>query len=121
MNDSGFNGYITIPGDTYKIVIWYGMDLTHLEDDNVDVFVKFNNDDKYTATFVSVANIHTLMKNHQTSGECCHGLYLWIADMIIVQDCSAEVIQKTVEGLIADGEFYLAFSKIEKDENKKNE
>lgn len=97
----------------YQITIMYGDDVSHLEDDNVDVYVEIENGDTYVGTFVSIANVHSLMKKFQKTGECCHGLYLWISDMIIVQDCTQDVIRKTIADLVQTNELACALLKVE--------
>ena len=53
------------------------------------------------------------MKDYRKTGECANGSYFWTSDMLIVQKLTEQTICKTVENLLADGEFESVFSKNE--------
>jgi hypothetical protein len=79
---------------------------------NVDVVVEFGDGKRYTATFFTMDNIAQLMARYRSTGENAGGLYFWAAEMIIVNELSRDVITRTVEALLADGDFYRAFVEI---------
>jgi hypothetical protein len=81
--------------------------------DNVDVEVTLAEGGRFGATFFTLESVHRLFQKNRVTGECAGGLYLWAADMILVDLLTTEVIQKTVEDLLATGEFFSAFSRFD--------
>ena len=53
------------------------------------------------------------MKHCKKTGECAKGLYFWASDMLIVQELTEQTICKTIDNLLAAGEFASVFSKNE--------
>jgi hypothetical protein len=90
---------------------WIG-DRTQIDpdDDNVDIFVKFESGSKYVATFFTLKNLATLLSRYRRTGECANGLYFWNSDMIVVERLTDEVVAATVSDLMVSGEFAAAFS-----------
>jgi hypothetical protein len=82
--------------------------------DNVDVEVTLADGSRFGATFFTVKNVERLFQKNRATGECAGGIYLWAANMILVQQLTREVIQKAVEDLLDNDEFYSAFSKFGK-------
>jgi len=76
---------------------------------NLDIHVKFNNGSKYVATFFTLKNIQSLFEKNKKTGECSSGTYFWASDMILITELSSENILKTVQDLIEQGEFEMAF------------
>lgn len=81
-------------------------------DDNVDVEVKFSDGSRFTATFFTVENIRSLFAKNKSTGECSKGKYLWATEMILVERLDRETMEDTITGLIRDGEFEDAFTKV---------
>lgn len=77
--------------------------------DNVDVEVQLHDGRRFVATFFTLRNLESLFEKNKRSGECRSGTYLWASDMILVEELSKEAIERTVEGLLEDGEFEAAF------------
>jgi hypothetical protein len=77
--------------------------------DNVDVEVRFADGRRYGATFFTLGNLERLFEKNRRTGECAGGLYLWAANMIVVDDLSAGTISRTVADLIEQREFDKAF------------
>jgi hypothetical protein len=75
-----------------------------VDDDNIDVEITLSDDRKYSATFFAISNIRTLMNKNRITGECAGGIYLWSANMVLLEDLKPETIQQTIAGLIEDGE-----------------
>jgi hypothetical protein len=73
-------------------------------DDNIDVEIILSDDRKYSATFFTISNIRTLMNKNKITGECGGGLYLWSANMVILENLEVETINHTIAGLIEDEE-----------------
>lgn len=76
---------------------------------NVDVEVRLENGDRYLATFFTIRNIEELFQKNEHTGECLGGLYLWAAHMILVRRISRGVIARTIQDLLARGEFEKVF------------
>jgi len=81
-------------------------------DDNLDVEVRFVDGSRFTATFFTIENIRTLFTKNKLTGECSKGKYLWATEMILVETLDRETMKDTVVGLIRDGEFEEAFTKV---------
>jgi len=79
--------------------------------DNVDVIVHFPDSTSYTATFFTLENIKCLIESYKESGECASGLYFWCIEMIIVEELSLEVMERTVESLLQENEFTKVFQR----------
>ena len=69
----------------HGIIIYSGSEPPNPDNDNVDVEVIFKNNDRYAATFFTVKNIQYLLDTYKITGKCCSGLYMWAADMVIVE------------------------------------
>jgi hypothetical protein len=80
--------------------------------DNIDVEVVLRDGRRFVATFFTAKNIESLFEKNKKTGECSSGLYLWAKNMIIVEELSLEVIEKTVDGLLRGGELRAAFSEV---------
>jgi len=80
--------------------------------DNVDVEVTLADGGRFGATFFTLENVRRLFQKNRATGECSGGLYLWAANMILVEELTMEVIRRTVEDLLDNGEFFAAFSRF---------
>lgn len=81
---------------------------------NVDVIVKFEDGEQFSATFFTIDNIKALMNSYSTTGECHRGLYFWCVNMIIVRELSRRSVEETIQSLIDSEEFEQVFSKIQR-------
>lgn len=80
--------------------------------ENTDVIVVLDDGSKYTASFFTYAFIeHTRMVNKLT-GENLGGKYFWAKNMVLIEDCSAELIKPVVKAIIDEGEFNDVFRKL---------
>lgn len=82
------------------------------EDDNCDVIVTFNNEDRYIASFFTFKNIETLRKNHSNSGECMNGKYFWSSDMFLIDNLKTDNVKSVIKYLIDNKEFETVFRKF---------
>ena len=80
--------------------------------DNVDVEVTLADGVRYGATFFTLKNIERLFQKNRTTGECAGGLYLWAANMILVQELTLDVIERSVQDLLENQEFGSAFCRL---------
>ena len=78
-------------------------------DDATDVMVTFADGSEWVATFVTYTHIQTLRDRFRSSGECLSGRYLWIADMLLVEEVSRSAIEAVVREVLATREFESIF------------
>lgn len=81
-------------------------------DDNIEVRVKFANGEIYDASYFTLANLHTIMNRHATTGESAGGLYFWWPHMVIVRELTRESIEASINDLLKEDEFELVFERI---------
>ena len=78
--------------------------------DNLDVEVTLTDGRRFGATFFTLQNVRRLFEKNRATGECHGGLYLWAANMILVETLTMDVIRKTIADLLENGELFSAFS-----------
>jgi len=81
--------------------------------DNIDVEVMLTDGRRFGATFFTLQNVQRLFDKNRATGECRGGLYMWAANMILVETLTMDVIWKTVEDLLGNGELFSAFSRLD--------
>ncbi len=79
---------------------------------STDVIVLSENHKKYVASFFTYANIEEKRRQNMKSGEYLDGLYFWDKNMIIVEECTLNTIQRVIDNLIDEGEFQEAFKQL---------
>lgn len=84
----------------------------HEINDNIDVEIRLEDGQVFSATLFSLECISDTMTNYQDSGECLNGKYFWASDMVIVKDLKLETINDIVKDLVESGEYKYACSKI---------
>jgi len=82
----------------------YGNEIPPTTDDNLDVLIDLDDGRTYAATFFTITSLRVLMQTWRETGECAGGLYVWAADMIVVEAISRDVVETAVADLIAGGE-----------------
>ncbi len=90
-------------------------DIDDPEDCNIDVVVRFADGEQRTATFFTLKNVASLMRNYAETGECMSGRYFWAVDMILVQRLTPEVVRATVEEMVRSGEYDIAFGRASRE------
>jgi hypothetical protein len=96
-----------------KIEVHSSWNAVNADDDNIDVFVRLDNGELWTATFFTISNIETLLNRYKVRGECLHGQYVWAKAMIIVRSLTAEGVRDTLEELHRTGELFAAMVRVE--------
>lgn len=81
--------------------------------DNSDVYVDFDNGEKYVGTFFTYQNIEWLRNKNIKTGECLNGKFFWASNMIIVDNLERQTIELIINELIDKSEFKLIFSRVE--------
>jgi hypothetical protein len=85
------------------------------EDDNSDVVVTFNDNNRYIATFFTYTNIARLRRKNELTGECLDGKYFWASDMVLIDKINRESILSVINYMLEIEEFYNAFKQISDD------
>ena len=101
--------YFLYNAGEYEIVVLRGETELDVDNDNVDVEVRFHNGPRYGATFFTLRNIQLLFEKNKRTGECGQGTYLYATDMIVVEKLNYAIIIETVSDLIIQGELQHAF------------
>lgn len=79
------------------------------DDDNSDVIVTCEDGSRRIATFISYKHIRTLTERNRRSGENISGAYLWMRDMVLIDEVSRQRIEEVINDLISTGDFELVF------------
>lgn len=82
------------------------------DDANTDVMVAFSDGARWAATFFTYANILSLAKKNQQTGEQLAGAWFWYADMIFIDRLSRPRIGAVVRELLRSGELTRAFMRL---------
>ncbi|HVH11591.1 MAG TPA: hypothetical protein VM759_00995 [Longimicrobium sp.] len=101
---------MTLP---YTVEVVGPIDAIDPENDNVDVYVRFEDGRSFSAAFFTPANIARLLDRYRVTGECSRGLYFWSVNMIVITTLTEDGIRETVADLLATGEFNSAFAQDE--------
>jgi hypothetical protein len=82
-------------------------------DDNSNVWVVFENGEKWTGIFFSYQNILSLRDKNEQTGECLNGKYFCAENMILIDEISRESIESVIKEMIEKNEFDTYFSKCD--------
>ena len=77
-----------------------------------DVVVQLENEKKYIASFFSYNYVNEIRREHMKNGEFLNGNYFWKKNMVLVEDCSVNIIESVVKDLIDEGDFEEAFKEL---------
>jgi hypothetical protein len=89
-------------------------DARHVE--NVDVEVVLDDGSRWSATFLSVAEIGRLMKRWEATGEYLDGAYLRVPDLIVVRHGGVEGMVAVLNSILATGDPGTALIRIDIEE-----
>lgn len=82
-------------------------------DGNTDVIVFMDNGKKYIASFFSYSFLDKINYEHQMNGELLNGSYFWDKNMVLVKNCSLNIIEPVIIDLIDEGNFQEAFRELQ--------
>ena len=99
----------------YELTIFGGTQPLNAINDNVDVEVRVDDGSRWCATFFTVESLNALFAKNRVTGECANGLYLWAAEMIVVERLDEAVIRATIDDLVDSGELEDAFGRLPDD------
>ena len=77
-----------------------------------DVVVQLENEKKYIASFFSYNYVNEIRREHMKNGKFLNGTYFWKKNMVLIKDCSVNIIESVVKDLIDEGNFKEAFSEL---------
>jgi len=80
--------------------------------DATDVLVTLVDGTRWTATFCAYRFVETLRGKYAADGECLAGRYVWMADMVLVEDTSRPTTEAVIRDLLSTGELQSAFSPV---------
>ena len=79
---------------------------------NTDVVVELRSGEKYIASFFTFQSVALIRQEHLKSGAFLAGKYFWDKNMILIDECSEELITPVIRHLIEEGNFKSVFSKL---------
>ena len=82
------------------------------QNSNTDVIVVLTNGQKYVASFFAYNNIQAMVEKNKETGDFFEGKYFWAKGMLLIEDCTRELIAKVLEHLIEEGDFDHVFQKL---------
>ncbi len=85
---------------------------TEVEKGEADVIVVMKSGEKFHASFFSFDILPALRWKYSQSGEFLRGAYFWSKQMVLVNDCSRETIEKVVLDLLEEGDLQEAFQRL---------
>ena len=83
---------------------------------DTDVTVKLTDGTFWVASFFTYQRIRTIVADFKISGECLHGKYFWVSDMILVDEVSRERIEEVVKHLLSENVFQEVFRRCDEGE-----
>lgn len=95
--------------------------LLGVEDDaatveNVDAEVILGDGSRWSATFLSVAEIDRIMKRWQATGECLGGTYFHCPDLIVISRGGIETMAAALRDVLAAGDPGAALVRVDIEE-----
>ena len=85
-------------------------------DDNVDIEVELaGNAKRWGATVFTLANLDSLMRRWEHSGECGGGRYFWADHAVIVRELTPDDIVQVIEALLDEDEFESAMAQLDEE------
>jgi hypothetical protein len=84
-------------------------DSSDQNNENTDVIVVLADGHKYTASFFTYTYIEKVRNINKLTGDFLNGIYFWGKNMVLVEECSPEVIKPVVKDIIDEGEFSEVF------------
>ena len=87
-------------------------DQSHPDSGNTDVIIVLEDGAKYTASFFTYDYIEHIRNMNMMTGEYLGGKYYWAKNMVLVEECSPEIIKPVVMEIIEEGEFSEVFRRL---------
>jgi hypothetical protein len=113
MADSPFTT-IQLSGAELRFMLGAEDDAATVE--NVDAEVILRDGSRWSATFLSVAEIARILKRWQVSGECSSGAYFRCPDLIVVSRGGIDTMGNIIRGILASGDLGSVLTRIDIEE-----
>src|SRR5918998_864021 len=81
-------------------------------DDVTDIVVTLADGTRWTATCCAYGHVATLRRLWEQNGEALGGRYVWMANLILVEDTSRETTTEVITSLLRSSEFRSAFARV---------
>jgi hypothetical protein len=76
---------------------------------STDVIVLLDDDRKYIASFFTYAFVEYIRNKNRMTGDFLNGKYFWGKNMVLIEECTPEVINPVIKHIIEEGEFNDVF------------
>jgi hypothetical protein len=83
------------------------------KNDVTDAIATLDDGTRWIGTFCAFAHLEQLRANLAANGDCLEGRYLWMSDLILVDDTSRPSLEAIVRDLVSTGEYQSAMSRVE--------
>ncbi|MEU2295968.1 hypothetical protein ABZ584_00970 [Streptomyces antibioticus] len=103
--------------DGYEILFVPDADTPLDEIDDVDMWVIFDDGERWSGTVYTLDVVHRNMDARRDSGECLGGRYFYVWDGLIVRDAGIDAMVEVVDELVRTGDFRGVFRDVGPEEN----
>ncbi|HET6288160.1 MAG TPA: hypothetical protein VFG15_15605 [Amycolatopsis sp.] len=80
--------------------------------ENADGWVTLPDGSRWTATFLSYAELGRILDRWKVSGECLNGTYFTCPDLVLIREPGVRNMFSAVQDLVADGGHALALGRV---------
>lgn len=80
--------------------------------ENADGWLTFDTGGRWSATFLTIAEVGRVMDRWRASGECLSGSFFTCPDLVILRNPGVQAMFEAVSELVRTGEFSLALKEI---------
>lgn len=89
-----------------------------VDDADTDVIITWEDGTRSVATFLTYKHIQTLIAKYKKTGDNLSGAYIWMSDMILIDEISRSRIEEVIMHLILEDELDTLFSFLPKEEDE---
>ena len=83
-----------------------------IEQEYTDVIVELDNGKRYISSFFTCQSLVHLMSEHEKTGEFFSGKYFHTPNMVVIENCSIELVTEVIEDMLEEQTFDWAFKMI---------
>jgi hypothetical protein len=105
--------FLRVSLDGAEVVFILGAEQDPETVENVDVEVRLADESRWSATFVSLAEIGRIMDRWTTTGEGLRGRYFQCADLVIVREGGVPAMVEVVRGLLDADDLRMVFVRLD--------
>ena len=81
-------------------------------DNNTDVIVTTKSGNTFIAPFFAYDSIPRICKENEQSGNFLNGQYFWVKNIVLIKDCTLEIIELVINDLLEEGSFKDVFVEL---------